>query len=86
MNIREDQAQLNIVWQGYQGDLPDPIPLDMNDAAILEIATEAVRNGSVPGIPADPNVRFVGYRVDRRPPEHGVNYNRVFVRNETAFG
>ena len=86
--MREDQGVLLITWNGYMGTLPDPIPLNLSDDDTFRIAEEAVRNGDVPGIPADPNVRFrkPTFLVDQIPPGNGITYARVFVRNDSALG
>lgn len=79
-------ARLNITWSGGNGDLPDPILYDATDAEITTWATEAVRNGSVPGIPADANVNFTGFVVDRFPGTPDAPDNKVFLRPKTAYG
>ncbi len=79
------QAQVNITWQGANGDLPDPVPYDATDAEIRAWATEAVRAG-VPGIVADRRADFSDFVVDRFPANNEVPHNRIFVRPKTPFG
>jgi hypothetical protein len=67
------------------GDLPDPVNFDATDADIKTWATEAVRNGDVPGIDADPNVDFTDFVVDRFVAKDDKG-NRLFLRPKAAFG
>jgi hypothetical protein len=78
-------ARLNITWSGQNGDNPDLVPWDSSDADIRRIATEAVCTGYVAGIPADPNVDFTDFVVDRFPATDELPY-RCFVRSKTPFG
>jgi hypothetical protein len=80
------QARLNITWQGGNGDLPDPVPYDSGDGDVKTWAAEAIRNGDVPGIPADGAVNFGDFKVDRFPANDEVPYNRLFLRPKTPFG
>jgi len=84
--IRPDQARLNVTWQGANGDLPDPVPFDGTAGDLKQIASEAVSNGDIPGIGADPNVNFGDFVVDRFNATQEVPYNRIFVRPKTPFG
>jgi len=84
--LRADQARLNITWAGSNGDLPDPVPYDSTDVDLKQIASEAVAQG-IPGIPADANVNFGDFKVDRFPAGvAGVDYNRLMIRPKTPFG
>jgi len=78
--MEADMARLNVTYNGANGDLPDPVTRDASDADIKRWATEAVRAGSVPGIPADPNADFTDFVVDRFP------VARVMIRPKTPFG
>ena len=84
--LDEREARVNITWDGQNGDLPDPVAFDAPDATVIGWATEAVRGGAVPGIPADANVDMDGYIVDRFAANEDVPYNRLMVRNKTAYG
>lgn len=75
----ENQMSLNITWDGANGDLQDPVSADATDGQIREWAAEAVRNGNVPGISADPSVNFSDFVVDRYPP-------KIFLRPKVPFG
>ena len=87
--MEANQARLNITYQGENGDLPDPVFFDSVDGDIKTWVTEAVTNGSVPGIPADPNADFTDFVVDRfaasTEPE-GRQYNLIQVRPKVPFG
>jgi hypothetical protein len=78
-------AKLNITWAGSNGDIPDPVPYDVTDAIVKQMAAEAVRGGYVPGIQADPNVDFVDFVVDRFVATAELP-NRLFLRSKTPFG
>ena len=79
-------AKLNITFNGLQGDLPDPVPYDATDADLKQIATEAVRDGYVPGIDASPDASFVDFVVDRYPARDDIQFNRLSLRPKTPFG
>lgn len=83
--LRDDEARLNITWQGANGDLPDPVMYDATDGDIKQVATEAVRAGSVDGINADAGVNFGDFQVDRFPAK-GDLPNRLMLRPKTPFG
>jgi len=84
--IPQGMARLNVTWSGNNGDLPDPVPYDANDADLRQVATEAVQGGSIPGIPAGANVDFTDFVVDRFAATAEVPYARVFIRPKTPFG
>lgn len=86
MAIPEGTARLNITWSGSNGDLPDPVPYDAADADLKRMATEAITNGDVPGIPADAGVNLQDFIVDRYAAKDDVPYARVFIRPKTPFG
>lgn len=78
-------ADLNITYSGENGDLPDPVNFDATDGDIKQWATEAVRNGSVPGIAASPNADFTDFVVDRFAAT-GTLGARLSLRPKTPFG
>jgi len=82
----EGMARLNITYGGQQGDLPDPVPFDMRDNELKQIATESVRTGSVPGIDEVGDANFDDFVVDRFPSREDVPYNRLSLRPKTPFG
>jgi hypothetical protein len=79
------EAILNITVNGQNGALPDPVPYDAPDTNIRAWATEAVRNGGVPGIDTDPNVDFRDFVVDRYDARDGLPA-RIAIRPKTPFG
>lgn len=83
--IKKDEARLNITHNGQNGELPDPILWDRDDAQVINIATEAVRGGSVPGITPDVTVNFSNYKVQRFPAEDDLP-NRIHIRPAVPFG
>jgi hypothetical protein len=81
-----NQARVNITIAGENGDLRDPIFFDASDVDIKTWVTEAVANGSVPGIPANRNADFTDFVVDRFAANAERPYNLVQVRPKTPFG
>ena len=86
VNMPADAARLNVTWDGANGFLTDPIPFDANDTDIRAMATEALRNGDIPGIPASMGANLDDFIVDRFNSTEDVPYARVFVRPNTPFG
>ena len=83
--MNEDEARLNITIGGQNGDLAETVSFDANDADIKTWATEAIRTGSVPGIPATPNADFTDFVVER----FASNAERpatIMLRPKTPFG
>lgn len=83
--MEANEARLNITFSGENGDLPDPVSFDSTDGDIKEWATEAVRNGDVPGIPAAADADFTDFVVDRFGAKEDQP-NRIFLRPKTPFG
>ena len=79
-------ARVNVTYGGENGELPDPVFFDSSDTDVKAWVTEAVANGSVPGIPADPNADFTDFVVDRFTANEDVPYNRIMIRPKTPFG
>lgn len=84
--IGPDEARLNITWNGQNGDLPDTISRDASDEQIRQWATEAVRNGAVPGIPADARVNFADFVIERNAPHEARPHHLTMLRPKTAYG
>ena len=80
-----EMAKLNITWAGNNGDLPDPVGFDLDDASVKRIATESVRDGYVPGIPAAA-ADFKDFVVERFRANEAVPANRIMLRPKTPFG
>ena len=80
------EARLNITYGGQNGDLEDPVSFDASDGDIRQWATEAVRAGTVPGIPADPNASFVDFVVDRFEATDARPDRLISLRPKTPFG
>lgn len=85
-DLRAFEARLNITWAGQNGDLSYPVPFDASDRQLKDMAIEAVRGGSVPGVNADRFMNLDGFVVDRFQASHATPYNRIFVRPKTPFG
>jgi len=83
--MNDNQARVNVTFGGENGDLPDPVFFDASDADIKTWVTEAVVNGSIPGIPAARDADFTDFVVDRFA-ANAEQPNRIFVRPKTPFG
>lgn len=81
----ETQARVNITYAGQNGDLPDPVFFDATDGDIKTWVTEAVTNGSVPGIMAG-DADFTDFVVDRFAANEQREFNLIQVRPKTPFG
>jgi len=84
--MENNEARVNITYGGNNGDLPDPVLFDSTDGDIKGWITEAVAGGSVPGIPADGNVDFTDFVVDRFSANAERDYNLIQIRPKTPFG
>lgn len=84
--IDPTQAQVNITYAGQNGNLPDTVPYDSKDGDVKGWIQEAIRTGSVPGIPADPTANFADYVVDRFEANEARPYNLIQLRPKTPFG
>lgn len=79
--------QLNITWNGHNGDLPDLVQQGAPDDELIRMAEEALRTGGVPGIPADPRASLSeGFVIQRFPAGPGREYPRAVLRVESAYG
>ena len=84
--IKDNEARVNVTWAGGNGDLPDPVFFQSTDGDVKNWVTEAVRTGGVPGIPADPNVDFTDFVVDRFTATEARPYALIQIRAKTPFG
>lgn len=84
--VGEGEARVNITWKGQNGDMLDPVRLDLSNEEVLAMVTEAVRNGNVPGINADGGAEFRDFVVDRFDPTEAYPFPRFAVRPKTPFG
>lgn len=75
-------ARLEVTWMGRRGEMNEPVPFDATARELKGMAWQAIAEGRVHGVPADPGVDLEGYvvdRVDDEPP-------RIVVRPKTPFG
>lgn len=91
MTIQENEAQVNITWNGTNFELPDPVLFEAADGDLKQWAAEAIRTGSIPGFAADPAVDLRNHIVDRFPaPGQAApgqrTHNLIQIRPKTAFG
>jgi hypothetical protein len=81
----EPNARLNVTYEGNNGDYPDPVDYNAADADVLQIATEAIRTGYIPGIAAMPNADLTDFVVERFPAVDDLP-PRLLARPKTPFG
>jgi hypothetical protein len=86
MVIAANEARVNVTWKGQNGDLPDTVARDSNDADVRQWVTEAVRTGGIPGINADARADFSDFVIDRFAPNDARPYNLIQVRPKVPFG
>ena len=84
--IPNDEARVNVTFAGQNGDLPDAVYFDSTDGDVRAMVTEAVRNGSIPGIPATADAEFGDFVVDRFASTEARPYNLIQMRPKTPFG
>ena len=84
--IAAGEARVNITVNGMNADMAQLVNRDASDADIRRWATEAVRTGSVPGIPADPTASFEDFVIDRYPPHEGRDHHMLALRPKVPFG
>jgi hypothetical protein len=84
--VREDEARVNVTWNGQNGDLPDPVNRDATDGDVKQWITEAIQNGGIPGIRADRGVDLGDFVVDRFTPNEQRPYALIQIRPKTPFG
>ena len=83
--IHSNEARVNITYGGSNGDLPDTVYFDATDAQVRSWVSEALRAGSVPGIPKGyPDLR--DYVIDRFQANRVRPYHLIQVRPKTPFG
>lgn len=78
-------AQLNVTINGQNGNYPDPVSYDLDDAGVRGIVKEALLDGYIPGISADPDADITDFVVDRFPATAELP-PRIFLRPKTPFG
>lgn len=76
------RAQLEVTWAGHRGELTEPVPFDATELELKGMAWQAIVEGRVPGIPADPAADLDGFVVDRIDGD----VPRVSIRPKTPFG
>jgi hypothetical protein len=84
--VRENEARVNVTWEGQNGDMPAPVARDSGDGDIKAWVTEAVQNGSIPGIAVDANANFTDFVVDRFDASAARPFNLIQIRPKTPFG
>lgn len=84
--VQETEARVNVTYAGQNGDLQDPVFFDSTDGDVRAWVTEAVRNGSVPGINEAADAEFDDFVVDRFSANEARPYNLIQLRPKTPFG
>lgn len=84
--ISIEQARVNITHAGLNGELPETVFYRSDKEQIRAWVTEALRTGSIPGIPEDPRADIADYSIETFDADEATPYNRIFVRPKTVFG
>ena len=84
--LADYEARVNVTYAALNGDLADAVAFDSTDEAIKAMLTEALRDGSVRGIPAQANPDLTNYVIDRFAPSEARPYRLIQARPKTAFG
>jgi hypothetical protein len=85
-NISMTEARVNVTYGGQNGDLQDTVDVRATDNDLRAWVTEAVRNGSIPGILPDRRANFRDFVVDRFGASQTRPYNLIQLRPKTPFG
>jgi hypothetical protein len=86
VGLRAGEARVNITYGGQNADLPDPVLFDAADADVRRWAEEAVRSGTLPGVPQAATASFTDFVIDRFPATETRPYPLIQVRPKTPFG
>lgn len=86
MELQETEARVNVTWSGNNGDMPEPVEFDASEANVRRWVTEAIQNGTIPGIPADPEVDLSNFVIERLAATEVRPFNQVLVRPKVSFG
>jgi hypothetical protein len=57
--LQPNEAKLNVTYGGQNGDFADPVAFNAPIDQVRQWVTEALRSGTIPGIPADPNASML---------------------------
>jgi hypothetical protein len=82
--VDNDYATLELVYNGEQGTVNQPVRYDTPDAEILRIAAEAISSGEVRGI-TQQAATLQDYKVDRFPAKEDRGA-LLSARPKTPFG
>lgn len=78
-------AEVEVIWNGHAATLPGGMDPETPNETILRVAAEAVAGG-FPGMPADPAVRFDGFKVERYPANESRPVPKIQLRPSVPFG
>lgn len=84
--IHSNEARVNVTYGGQNGDLLEAVLFEASDRDLRAWVTEAVRNGSIPGIRATRGATFHDFVVDRFRATRTRPYNLIQLRPKTPFG
>jgi hypothetical protein len=83
--INANEAQVNVTYNGENGNLKDPVFNDSADGDIFAWVSEAVANGDIDGIPAQ-TADFSDFVVQRFAPNESRAHNLIMIRPKTPYG
>ena len=84
--VPNTEARVNVTYSGQNGDLSDTVFFEATDGDVRAWVTEAVQNGSIPGIAAATDADFGDFVVDRFAATEDRPYNLIQLRPKTPFG
>ncbi len=84
--MENDEAKVNVTYQGQNGDLNDPVYAEGSDAEIKTWVCEALQSGSVAGVGVHTNADLADFVVDRYQPTEERPYTLIQVRPKAPFG
>ena len=84
--IQPHEARVNVTYAGGNGDLPDPVRRDASDQEIRTWIGEALRSGTIPGLPTVADPDLADFVLDRFAATEARPYALIQLRPKTPFG
>lgn len=78
-------AFVNVTYNGYNGNLEGAVNYDASSDDIKNWVKEALRTGTVPGIPVQAEVDLTDFTIDKFAAD-GKLPARIFCRPKATFG
>ncbi|OPZ35123.1 MAG: hypothetical protein BWY99_02335 [Synergistetes bacterium ADurb.BinA166] len=74
---------VDVIWAGQSGRLPHTVAVSATDGDVRQWVTEAIRAGTVSGMPADATANLRDFVVDRFP---ALGTKPWRIRPKTLYG